>query len=80
MRTTLVLDDDVLEAARALAMQQGSILGSAISGLARESLRSPARGSSDVEQERLGLPLLPILSSGVVVDHELVNQLRDELP
>ena len=80
MRTTLTLDDDVLEAARALARQQGSTLGAVISALARESLRSPARGSSDVERERSGLPLLPILSSGAVVDLELVNQLRDELP
>ena len=79
MRTTLALDDDVLEAARALARQQGSTLGAVISGLARESLRSPARGSSDVERERSGLPLLPILSSGSVVDLELVNQLWDEL-
>ena len=79
MRTTLALDDDVLEAARALARQQGSSLGAVISGLARESLRSPARGSSDVERERSGLPLLPILSSGSVVDLELVNQLRVEL-
>ena len=79
MRTTLTLDDDVLEAARALARQQGSTLGAVISALARESLRSPARGSSDVERERSGLPLLPILSSVAVVDLELVNQLRDEL-
>ena len=79
MRTTLALDDDVLKAARALARQQGSTLGAVISGLARESLRSPARGSSDVERERSGLPLLPILSSGSVVDLELVNQLRVEL-
>ena len=79
MRTTLALDDDVLEAARALARQQGS-LGAVISGLARESLRTPASGSSDVQRVRSGLPLLPILSSGAVVDLELVNQLRDELP
>ena len=59
MRTTLALDDDVLEAARALARQQGSTLGAVISGLARESLRSPARGSSDVERERQGLKVLP---------------------
>ena len=80
MRTTLALDDDVLEAARALARQQGSSLGAVISGLARESLRASARGSSDDERERSGLPLLPIRTSGAVVDLELVNQLRDELP
>ena len=80
MRTTLALDDDVLEAARALARQQGSTLGAVISALARESLRASARGSSDDERERSGLPLLPIRTSGAVVDLELVNQLRDELP
>ena len=80
MRTTLALDDDVLEAARALARQQGSTLGAVISGLARESLRSSARGSSDSERERSGLPLLPIRNLGAVVDLQLVNQLRDELP
>ena len=80
MRTTLALDDDVLEAARALARQQGSTLGAVISGLARESLRASARGSSEDERERSGLPLLPIRTSGAVVDLELVNQLRDELP
>lgn len=79
MRTTLVLDDDVLEAARALARQQGSTLGALISGLARDSLRASARGSIDDERERSGLPLLPIRTSGAVVDLELVNQLRDEL-
>ena len=80
MRTTLALDDDVLEAARALARQQGRTLGAVISGLARESLRASARGSSEDERERSGLPLLPIRTSGAVVDLELVNQLRDELP
>ena len=80
MRTTLALDDDVLEAARALARQQACTLGAVISDLARESLRSPVGGSSDSEQERSGLTLLPIRTSGVVVDLELVNQLRDELP
>ena len=80
MRTTLALDDYVLKAARALARQQSSTLGAVISGLARESLRSPARGSSDVERERSGLPLLPIRTSEAFVDLELVNQLRDELP
>ena len=50
MRTTLALDDDVLEAARALARQQGSTLGAVISGLARESLRSPARDAGYVER------------------------------
>ncbi|CRY91282.1 conserved hypothetical protein [Synechococcus sp. WH 8103] len=80
MRTTLALDDDVLEVACAFARQQGSTLGAVISALARGSLRSSARGSSDSERERSGLPLLPIRNLGAVVDLQFVNQLRDELP
>ena len=52
MHTTLSLDDDVLEAARALARQQGSTIGAVINGLARESLRSSAKGSIYYERER----------------------------
>ena len=79
MRTTLALDDDVLYAARALARQQGSTLGAVISDLARESLRS-ASSTTGAKGQRSGLPLLPIHDSGAVVDLQLVNQLRDELP
>ena len=79
MRTTLALDDDVLDAARALARQQGSTLGAVISDLARESLRS-ASSTTGANRQRSGLPLLPVHDSGAVVDLQLVNQLRDELP
>lgn len=75
MRTTLALDDDVLDAARALARQRGISLGAVISGLARAALRA----SVPVQrQQRSGLPLLPVNTPGAVVDLKLVNQLRDE--
>ena len=80
MRTTLALDDDKPVVARALARHQGSTLGAVISGLARDSVHVSASGSNDSEQQRWGLPLLPIRNSGAVDDLELVNQLRDELP
>ena len=35
MRTTLAIDDDVMQAARVLARQQGNSLGAVISALAR---------------------------------------------
>ena len=57
------LDDDVLDAARALARQQGSTLGAVISDLARESLRS-ASSKKGAKGQRSGLPLLPIHDSG----------------
>ena len=46
MRTTLQLDDDVLEAARVLARQRQSTIGTVISDLARQTLSRPVeRGS-----------------------------------
>jgi hypothetical protein len=39
MRTTITLDDDVAEAAKALARSTGKTLGKVISDLARQSLR-----------------------------------------
>ena len=74
MRTTLTLDDDVLQAARVLARQRGQSVGSVISALARQALAAPA----DVPASRSGLPQLPWCSQGAPVDLELVNRLRDE--
>lgn len=42
MRTTLTIDDDILDDARLIAAAQGRSLGSVISSLARRSL-APAR-------------------------------------
>jgi hypothetical protein len=41
MRTTLTLDDDVCEAARALALASGHRLGRVVSELVRRSLQAP---------------------------------------
>lgn len=43
MRTTLSIDDDVLDAARALARAEGRSIGEVVSGLARRGLRPPPR-------------------------------------
>ncbi|MER8633866.1 CopG family transcriptional regulator [Mesorhizobium opportunistum] len=75
MRTTLAIDDDVLLAAKAMARQQDRSIGEVISDLARHSLRRPQAGS-----ERNGIPLLSSRSDGPIVDLEMVNALRDELP
>jgi hypothetical protein len=77
MRTTLSLDDDVLNAARVLARQQHSSVGRVISELARRGLAA-RRTTEPVPASRSGLPVLPRRPDGVPVDIELVNQLRDE--
>lgn len=76
MRTTLTIDDDVLAAAKGLAVRQHKSVGEVISALARKALL-PAVKRRDV---RNGLPLLPVRAGAEPVTPELVNQLRDEVP
>ena len=82
MRTTLMLDDDVLTAARALAEQQQRTIGEIVSELARQSLISrfeaSGRGRSG-NAERNGVPLLHVSDARVQVTLEMVNELRDEV-
>ena len=76
MRTTLSIDDDVLQAARTLADQQQRTLGEVLSELARRGL-TPRRA---VRHTRSGITLLPASKEGHPVTPDLVRQLRDELP
>ena len=76
MRTTLKIDDDVLNAAKNLAARQHKSVGEVISALARQALRRELPTSG----VRNGVPLLPVRPDAVPVTPELVNQLRDELP
>ena len=79
MRTTLQLDDDVLDAARVLARQRRRSVGNVISDLARQAqYRSADGGSQNVLVHRSGLPQLSVTASSGVVDLERVNQLRNE--
>jgi hypothetical protein len=75
MRTTLAIDDDVLEAARAMAAQQRRPVGDVLSDLARRALQQPA-----APMERNGVPLLPVSQPMARVTLEVVNALRDALP
>jgi hypothetical protein len=74
MRTTLDIDEDVLEAAKELAARRGTTAGRVISELARSALapRDPAL------KKRHGVPLLPTRKPAVLVTPEIVNRLRDE--
>ena len=75
MRTTLAIDDDVLDAAKGLAGKLRLSLGDVISDLARQSLRAPTGFS-----ERNGIPLLPVSNPMAKVTLAQVNELRDEAP
>lgn len=73
MRTTLDLDEDVLQAAKELAAARGTTAGRILSDLARKALTRPRAG-----RVRNGVPLLPRRPAGARrPTMALVNQLRD---
>ncbi|MFZ4534967.1 hypothetical protein [Propionivibrio sp.] len=76
MRTTLSIDDDVLNAVKGLAQTQHRSVGEVLSSLARQALR-PVAPSGAV---RNGVPLLTPRAGAAPVTSALINQLRDELP
>jgi hypothetical protein len=74
MRTTLDIDDDILQAAKAIAANRQTTAGRILSDLAREAL-APKRAS----RLRNGVPLIPSCAKGrPKPTMELVNRLRDE--
>jgi hypothetical protein len=75
MRTTLVIDDDVLSAAKELAGFEQKSVGEVISSLARQAL-SPAEAKT---RTRNGVPLLKVRKGAPRVTSELVHRLREEL-
>lgn len=76
MRTTLNLDDDVLETAKALAAKQRKPLGEVVSALLRRAVEPRPQALT----ERNGLPLFPVSQGARPVTPELVRELLDETP
>jgi hypothetical protein len=75
MRTTLTIDDDLLEAARERAEFERKTVGEVISTLVRKGL-CPVEPAPAF---RNGVRLLPIQPGSGIVTLEHVNRLRDEL-
>lgn len=76
MRTTLDIDDDVLNAAKELAAVRGTSAGKVISELARKGL-SPAPGTQSAT--RNGVPVLPSRGADAPrITMRRVNDLRDD--
>ena len=74
MRTTLDLDEDVLQAAKGIAAARGMTAGQVLSELARKGL-TPTRA----RRVRNGVPLLPRRPAGAPrPTMKQVNDLRDE--
>jgi hypothetical protein len=74
MRTTLDIDDDVLQAAKELAAVYGKTAGQVVSELARRALAPAA-----AHRLRNGVPVLPHRPAGRPhPTMRLVNELRDD--
>jgi hypothetical protein len=75
VRTTLNIDDDVLDAARTIAWQRGVAVGRAISELARQALSHQSAAPT-----RNGVPLFPVQPGAGIVTSETVRAFLDEAP
>jgi hypothetical protein len=73
MRTTVTLDDDVFEAARAQARASGKRLGEVLSQLARRGLRASAPTAS-----RNGLPVFKVQPDAAIIPSSRANELLAE--
>ena len=75
MRTTLEIDDDVLQAAKELARAEKKTAGQVLSELARKGLGPTGEAARDFVI-RDGIPVFP--SRGGIVTKELVDRLIEE--
>jgi len=75
MRTTLDIDDDVLQAAKELARHRGSTAGRVLSELARRALCDEGSGRTGEAQVSYGVPVIP--AEGRVVTDEMLGDLAD---
>ena len=76
VRTTLDIDEDILQAAKELADLRGSTAGKMLSELARRGLQHAGNNEDGV---RNGVPLMPRRPAGSArITMTRVNALRDE--
>jgi hypothetical protein len=75
MRTTLEIDDDVMEAAREMARLKNQCIGRAISDLARRGLAPEISPVVEVEDR---IPVWKHGAGAVAVTSEMVRNLADD--
>jgi hypothetical protein len=74
MRVTIDIDDDVLDAVKAIAKNRRITAGRVLSDLVRSELPSPRRSF----RERNGVPLLPKRKGARSVTGEMAKRLLDD--
>ena len=79
MRTTLDIDNDVLQAAKELAKKQHKTAGEIVSELLREAFNSRANAVLQVKEPESVYGFEPFPSRGGIVTNELIDELKDDL-
>jgi len=81
MRTTLDIDEDVLEAAKELARRQNLSAGQVVSRMLRQALTGQPGPSASPDQKDSAAPTVagfrPFSAGKAVVTNDAVNRLRD---
>lgn len=78
MRTTLDIDDEVLNAAKEIARRQRRTAGAVISELARRALTQPAPTPRAASEPIPFFGFRPLAPEGRVVSNETVERLRED--
>jgi len=73
MRTTLEIDDDVLQAARSIAAAEGKNIGKALSDIARQGLAPRSQTKT-----RSGFPVFDVAPDSPPITLEMVKDALDE--
>ena len=76
MRTTIDIDDDVLQAAKERARREQKTAGQVVSEMLRQALTSPVVSAGREPKAVYGLK--PFGRRGGIVTNELIDQLRNE--
>jgi len=76
MRTTLDIEEDVLQAAKEIARFEHSTAGRVISRLARQGLKKSGSSSKKGFVMKNGFPVFP--SRGEIITNEMINRIREE--
>lgn len=74
MRTTVRIDDDLLDAARAVAVQRKTSLGRVLSDWIRKSLTAPGK----VQQRKGGFPVFRVPDGARPVTLETVRRAEED--
>jgi hypothetical protein len=79
MRTTLDIDDDVLQAAKELARREHKTAGRILSELARRGLTQAKDDySPELTEKEVFLGFRPFTRRGAIITNEMIDQLRRE--